>query len=302
MTESYDIGYLRELEHESIHIFRETVSEFKKPVMFYSIGKDSSVLLHLARKAFFPGKIPFPLLHIDTGFKPKEMIAFRDYFIEKIGAQLIVKKGDTEEARKMTAQDAHTSAYIYHKKTKPLLDSVEEFGFDAAFGGARREEEKSRAKERIFSIRNSGGSWDPKNQRPELWHLYNGRLSEGQNMRVFPLSNWTELDIWTYIQKEKIEIVPLYFAKKEKVLERNGITLRVDDHVQPMPGEEVFEMSMRYRTLGCSPSTGVVESEATTLDAIIEEVRVAKFSERMSRAIDQTSESAMELKKKEGYF
>jgi sulfate adenylyltransferase subunit 2 len=302
MEESYNIGYLKQLEHESIHIFREAVAEFENPVMLYSAGKDSSVLLHLARKAFFPGKIPFPLMHIDTGFKPREMIEFRDYFVDKIGATLIVKKGETQEAKNMVAEDSHTSTYIYQKKTKPLLDGITEHKFDAAFGGARREEEKSRAKERVFSVRGLNGVWDPKNQRPELWHLYNGRLMEGQSMRVFPLSNWTEVDIWTYILEEQIEVVPLYFAKKHTVIQRNGLLLRVDEHVVAKEGEEIFEMDVRYRTLGCSPSTGVVESKASTIEDIIQEVLMAKYSERMCRAIDYTSESSMEKKKREGYF
>lgn len=302
MSESYDIGYLQQLEHESIHIIREAVSSAENPVMLYSIGKDSSVMLHLARKAFYPGTIPFPLLHIDTGFIPPEMITFRDYFTKKIDAKLIVKKNTSPEAEKLTADDTHTDTYIKLKKTIPLLDALQEHDFDLAFGGARRDEEKSRAKERIFSIRSSMGRWDPKNQRPELWHMYNTKLRSDQTMRVFPLSNWTEEDIWAYILEENIEIVPLYFAKKQEVIERNGIFIRVDKHIQVKPGEEVKKMHVRYRTLGCTPSTGAVPSTACTVEDIYREVISAEHSERQNRAIDYTSEASMEKKKREGYF
>jgi len=302
MADNYSISYLKQLEAESIHIFREAAATMKKPVMLYSIGKDSSVLLKLAEKAFHPGKIPFPLLHVDTGFKFPEMIEFRDYYTSKIGADLIVKKNESDEAKKLGARDAHTDIYIYHKKTKPLLDALEEHGFDAAFGGARREEEKARAKERVFSVRTGTSGWNPKNQRPELWDLYNTRLAEGQTMRVFPLSNWTEADIWAYILEEKIEIVPLYLAQERKHVKRNGVYVQVDDFTQPEEGEEVIEQVSRYRTLGCAPSTGAVFSTATTVEEIIEEVLTARMSERETRAIDHGSESAMEDKKKEGYF
>jgi len=300
--EKYNLDYLEQLEAESIQIFREAAAVFKNPVILYSIGKDSSTLLRLAQKAFYPAEIPFPLLHIDTGYKFHEMIEFRDYYTKKVGAKLIVAKNESAEAQGLKAEDAHTDFYIYHKKTKPLLDAIREHGFDAAIGGARREEEKSRAKERVFSVRDQMGGWDPKNQRPELWSLYNTRLLPGQTMRIFPLSNWTEADIWAYILYEKIEVVPLYFSQKRKVIKRNGVYLRLDEFNQPKPGEEVIEMSCRYRTLGCSPSTGVVLSEAKTVEEVLAEVLAAKKSERENRAIDYTSDSSMEQKKKEGYF
>lgn len=298
---NYNLDYLEKLEAESIHIFREAIAEFKNPVMLYSIGKDSSVLLHLALKAFHPGKLPFPVLHIDTGFKFREMTDFRDYFINKIGAELIVHKNEEEKAKQMTAKDAHTETYIYYKKTKPLLEALKKYKFDCAFGGARRDEEKSRAKERIFSRRSTQGSWDPKNQNPELWHLYNGQIGEDEQMRIFPLSNWTEIDIWQYIKRENIEIVPLYFAETRKVIKRHGVYLRLDEFVEA-EDEEVIEMMCRYRTLGCSPSTGAVPSNATSLDEIIQEIIEVRQSERQTRAIDKNTSSAMEEKKKEGYF
>lgn len=301
--QKYNLNYLEQLEAESIQIIRETVAEFKNPVMLYSIGKDSSVLLRLAEKAFYPGKIPFRLLHIDTGYKFKEMIKFRDYYLKKIGARLIVHRNKEARARAMKPDQAHTDEYIYYKKTKPLLEGLKKYKFDAAFGGARREEEKSRAKERIFSFRDGGGVWDPKNQRPELWHLYNTKINEGETVRVFPLSNWTEIDIWLYIKKEKIEIVPLYFAQKMKAVIRHGVYLRLDGFVKPKAGEKIISGMFRYRTLGCSPSTGAVKSKAKTINQIIEEVAAAKSSERENRAIDQGADSnSMEQKKKEGYF
>lgn len=300
--ENYRLDYLASLEAESIHILRETAAEFKKPVFLYSIGKDSSVVLRLCEKAFAPGKIPFTFLHVDTGFKFKEMIEFRDYYTSKIGARLIVEKNESDEARRFGPGDAHTDAYIYHKKTKPLLDAIKKYQFDAAIGGARREEEKSRAKERVFSLRDELGGWDPKNQRPELWSVYNTRLNEGQTMRVFPLSNWTEADIWAYILYEEIEIVKLYFAEKRQVLRRHGVLVRVDEFNQPEPGEEILEIMCRYRTLGCSPSTGAVPSTAATVEEILQEVLDAQKSERETRAIDHTSDASMEQKKKGGYF
>ncbi len=300
--EKYNLNYLKQLEAESIYILRETFAEFKNPVLLYSIGKDSSTTLRLCQKAFYPGKIPFPLLHIDTGYKFREMIEFRDYYTKKIGAKLIVYKNEEPEAQKFGPETAHTDAYIYYKKTKALLDAIKKYGFDAAIGGARREEEKSRAKERIFSVRKGMGGWDPKNQRPELWHLYNSRLKEGETMRIFPLSNWTEADIWAYIKEENIEVVPLYFAQRRKLLRRHGVLVRLDEFNQPKEGEKVTEAVCRYRTLGCSPSTGAVISNATTTEEILEEVVKAKKSERENRAIDGTSDSAMEDKKKEGYF
>lgn len=298
---NYNLNYLQELEAESIHIIRETLATFRHPAMLYSIGKDSSVLLHLACKAFYPAAMPFPLLHVDTGFKFKEMITFRDYYTAKVGAKLIVKKNEEERARAFTADDAHTDAYIYYKKTKPLLEALLENNFDAALGGARRDEEKSRAKERIFSIREPNSAWDPKLQRPELWHTYNTELREGQTMRVFPLSNWNEIDIWLYIKQEQIEVVPLYFAQTMKVVKRNGIYARLDNFVRPRSGEKIIEGMFRYRTLGCSPSTGATPSQATDIDAIIQELENSRYSERQSRAIDYGS-SSMETKKKEGYF
>jgi sulfate adenylyltransferase subunit 2 len=298
----YNLDYLEQLEAESIHIIREAVAEFKNPVMLYSIGKDSSVSLRLAQKAFFPAKIPFPLLHIDTGFKFKEMIEFRDYYTKKIGAKLIVYKNEETKAQSFGPEDAHKDDYIYYKKTKPLLEALKKYNFDAALGGARREEEKSRAKERIFSHRNELGVWDPKNQRPELWHSYNCRLKQGETMRIFPLSNWTEVDIWQYIKKENIEVVPLYFAQKRKVIKRNNVLLRLDEFVKSKKDEEVKEVVCRYRTLGCAPSTGAVISNAQNYDDIILETMSARKSERENRAIDHGSDSAMEQKKKEGYF
>jgi len=299
---NYNLSHIEKLEAEAIFIIREAVAEFSNPVMLYSIGKDSSVLLHLAKKAFAPGKIPFSVFHVDTGFKFSEMIAFRDKMQKKYDLDLIVNKNESKEAKSFGPEDAHTEEYIYHKKTIPLLEGLSRGGFDAAFGGARRDEEKSRAKERIFSHRNVDGVWDPKNQRPELWNLYNARIKKGESMRVFPISNWTEFDIWEYIKKEKIEIVPLYFAQKTKMIKRNGMLIRVDEFNVPKEGEEVIEDMARFRTLGCSPSTGAVLSSATTLDEIIEELRQTRISERGTRAIDNNKESSMEDKKKEGYF
>lgn len=300
--QNYNLNFLKQLEAESIYILREIAAEFENPVMLYSIGKDSSVSLRLAQKAFYPKKLPFPLMHIDTGFKPREMIEFRDYYTKKIGAKLIVHKNKEPKANQLGPEQAHTDLYIYYKKTKPLLEAISKYQFDAVIGGARREEEKSRAKERVFSLRNDLNVWDPKNQRPELWNLYNTRLGENETMRVFPLSNWTEADIWAYIKEEEIEVVPLYFAKKRKVIKRNGILVMADEFNQPKPKEKVQEISCRYRTLGCSPSTGVIPSTANTVDKIIKEVITAKKSERENRAIDNTAKDSMEKKKKEGYF
>lgn len=298
----FNLNHIKQLESESIHIIREVASEFKKPVMLYSVGKDSSVMLHLALKAFAPGKIPFQLMHVDTGYKFKEMIDFREKKRNQYDLNLIVKKNLEPEALSLKPEDAPTDHYIYLKKTKPLLEGLKENEFDAAFGGARREEEKSRAKERVFSFRDENGVWDPKNQRPEIWNYYNPKLKPGQSVRVFPLSNWTEVDIWYYIRQENIEVVPLYFAKEREVLLRHGMYLRVDEYVQPKPEEEVVKMWTRYRTLGCSPSTGTIPSRATTLDAAIREILLSRKSERETRAIDHGSDSAMEDKKREGYF
>ncbi len=291
-----------QLESESIHILREAAANFKNPVLLYSIGKDSSVLLHLAKKAFYPGTIPFSLLHIDTGYKFPEMISFRDHTVSNNNLNLIVRKNESDEAEQLRASDAHTDRYIYLKKTKPLLDALKQLNIDVAIGGARRDEEKSRAKERVFSIRSFSNAWDPKNQRPELWHLYNAFLQPGQTMRVFPLSNWTEYDVWAYIYQERISVVPLYFAKKRQTVWRHGISVRVDRWTIPEPGEEVTTMTCRYRTLGCAPSTGAVLSVATTVEQIMEEVRMTKQSERQTRAIDHVSQVAMEEKKRQGYF
>ena len=298
----YSISHLETLEAESIHIIREAVAECQRPVMLYSIGKDSSVLLHLAKKAFAPGRLPFPLLHVDTGYKFSEMIEFRDQISNKHGVDILIHKNEEPAALAFGPTQAHTDEYIYYKKTKPLLEALEKHKFDAAFGGARRDEEKSRAKERIFSHRNEVNVWDPKNQRPELWHLFNTRLKDGESIRVFPLSNWTELDVWTYIRQEDIEVVPLYFSERRSVIKRHGVFLRIDEFVQPTKKEEVLDLVCRYRTLGCSPSTGAIPSYATTLDEIIKEVAQAKKSERETRAIDHGSQSAMEQKKREGYF
>ncbi len=298
----YKLSQLQELEAESIHIIREAVAESENPVLLSSLGKDSSVLLHLASKAFAPGGIPFPLLHVDTGFLFKEMIEFRDYIEDEYEVEVLVQKNTEERAQQLEAEDAHSEEYIYLKKTKPLLNALEKHEFDCAFGGARRDEEKSRAKERIFSIRSEHGVWDPKAQRPELWHLYNAKLADQQNMRVFPLSNWTELDVWQYIKRENLEVVPLYYAQKRDVIKRNGMILSVDEFVEPKEEEEVKKEMVRYRTLGCSPSTGAVRSDAETVEEIIQELKESNKSERSNRAIDDNSESAMEDKKKEGYF
>jgi len=298
----YKLSQLQELEAESIHIIREAVAESEHPVLLSSLGKDSSVLLHLASKAFAPGDIPFPLLHVDTGFLFKEMIEFRDYIEQEYDVEVLVQKNTEARAQQLEAEDAHSEEYIYLKKTKPLLNALEKHEFDCAFGGARRDEEKSRAKERIFSIRSEHGVWDPKAQRPELWQVYNAKLADQQNMRVFPLSNWTELDVWQYIKRENLEVVPLYYADKRDVIKRNGMILSVDEFVKPKEEEEVKKKMVRYRTLGCSPSTGAVRSDAETVEAIIQELKESNKSERSNRAIDDNSESAMEDKKKEGYF
>jgi sulfate adenylyltransferase subunit 2 len=293
---------LDQLEAEAIHIFREAAATLKNPVLFYSIGKDSSVLLHLARKAFHPAPIPFPLLHVDTGFEFPEMAEFRDYFVAKIGAEVIVVQNREPEAEKFTKDDTHTEQYVYYKKSKPLVETIREYGFDGGFGGARRDEEKSRAKERVFSHRTESQAWDPKNQRPELWHLYNGHAKKGESFRIFPISNWTEMDVWEYIVREQIEIVSLYYAKEMDVVVRDGVTLRIDNFVQPREREDVLRGIYRYRTLGCAPSTGAVASSAQTAELILEEIITSKASERQNRAIDQTSDSSMEKKKKEGHF
>tara|TARA_R110002124_G_scaffold233406_1_gene398765 strand:+ start:146079 stop:146978 length:900 start_codon:yes stop_codon:yes gene_type:complete len=297
-----NISYLKTLEDEAIHIMRETVAQCDNPVMLYSIGKDSSVLLHVALKAFYPAKLPFPLLHVDTTWKFQEMIAFRDKVVKDHGLDLLVHTNPDGVAKNINPFD-HASNYTDIMKTAALRQALDTHGFDAAFGGARRDEEKSRAKERIFSFRDKNHHWDPKNQRPEPWNLYNTRKNKGESIRVFPLSNWTEQDIWDYIAAENIDIVPLYLAKKRPVIERDGMIVMVDDERIPLlKGEEPQMRSVRFRTLGCYPLTGAVLSEADTLPAIIDEMKHAKVSERQGRAIDKDSNASMEQKKREGYF
>jgi sulfate adenylyltransferase subunit 2 len=302
LTGARRLNHLRKLEAESIYILREAVAEFSHPVMMYSIGKDSSVMLRLAQKAFHPGKIPFPLLHIDTSYKFPEMITFRDSYAKEIGAQLIVHRN--EEALQAGANPftLGTQKCCGLLKTKSLLDALSEGGFNAAFGGARRDEEKSRAKERIYSFRDMHGQWDPKNQRPELWNLFNSRINKSESIRVFPLSNWTELDVWLYILAENIPIVPLYYAKEREVALRNGSLVVIHDRSELQFGEEPRRVKCRMRSLGCVPCTGAIRSEADTLPKIIEEMIAFRRSERENRAIDHDEEGSMELKKREGYF
>jgi sulfate adenylyltransferase subunit 2 len=297
------LSHLKSLESESIEIFREVAASFERPVMMYSIGKDSSVLLHLARKAFFPSRIPFPLLHIDTGWKFREMIAFRDRTAEEHGFELIVHTNAEGRAQGINPFDHGSARYTDIMKTQALRQALNAGRYDAAIGGARRDEEKSRAKERIFSHRNAAHAWDPKQQRPELWRVFNTRLAPGESMRVFPLSNWTELDIWTYIYAEGIDIVPLYFARPRPVVERQGTLIMVDDERLPLaPGEAPREELVRFRTLGCYPLTGAMRSSATDLPAIIMEMQASRSSEREGRLIDSDSVGSMEKKKQEGYF
>jgi sulfate adenylyltransferase subunit 2 len=299
----FRLSHLRQLEAESIHIIREVAAEFDNPVMLYSIGKDSSVMVQLARKAFYPGKLPFPLLHIDTTWKFREMIQFRDEFVKANGLNLIVHTNQEGLAENINPFDHGSSKYTTIMKTHALLQALHAGGYDAAFGGARRDEERSRAKERIYSFRDRYGQWDPKNQRPELWNLYNGKLTKGESIRAFPLSNWTELDIWLYIYLENIPIVPLYFAKERPVVERSGTLLMVDDDRLPLePGEKPRRELVRFRTLGCYPLTGALPSTATTLPDIIREMLLTKYSERSGRLIDHDEEGSMETKKREGYF
>lgn len=300
--DSYRIDYLKQLEAEAIHIIRETVAEYQNPVMLYSIGKDSSVMVHLAAKAFYPGKIPFPLMHIDTGYKFKEMIEFRDAFVKTKGVRLIVERNEEMIGKGMHPSQFGTDRCCGYLKTTALLNGLKKHNFDAAFGGARREEEKSRAKERIFSVRNEFGVWDPKNQRPELWHVYNCRLREGESARVFPLSNWTEADVWTYIQSEKIDVVSLYYASEREVVVRNGVIIPISNDTEIRDGETKQRMMVRFRSLGCSPCTGAVRSDATTLEKIVSEIQTTTKSERQNRVIDLSSDSAMEEKKRQGYF
>jgi sulfate adenylyltransferase subunit 2 len=297
------LDHLKALEAESIHIIREVVAEFERPVMLYSIGKDSSVLLRLAQKAFFPGPIPFPLLHVDTTYKFREMIEFRDSYAASIGARLIVATNEDALAEGTTPFAVGTARCCGLLKTKGLLDALEAGGFDAAFGGARRDEERSRAKERIFSLRDEKGQWDPKRQRPELWNLLNGRIRPGESIRVFPLSNWTEIDVWNYIDVERIPVVPLYFAKEREVIVRGNTLVVPEQSFVPLAkGERLETVMCRMRSLGCSPCTGAVRSTADTVPKIIEELISVRQSERQLRVIDHDQDGSMELKKREGYF
>jgi sulfate adenylyltransferase subunit 2 len=297
------LSHLDRLEAEAIHIFREVAATFAKPVMLYSVGKDSSVLLHLAIKAFYPARPPFPFLHVDTAWKFREMIAFRDRMAAEKGFDLLVHINE-DGVREGVGPFSHGSNVHTHvMKTVALRQALDKYGFDAAFGGARRDEEKSRAKERIFSFRNSSHGWDPKNQRPEMWKIYNTRVAAGESIRVFPLSNWTELDIWQYILQEDIPIVPLYFAKRRPVVERDGMLILVDDERMKLrPEERVQERLVRFRTLGCYPLTGAIDSDAETLEDIVEEMLIARTSERQGRLIDRDEAGSMEKKKREGYF
>ncbi|MFA0507879.1 MULTISPECIES: sulfate adenylyltransferase subunit CysD [unclassified Vibrio] len=298
-----NLNSLKQLEAESIHILREVVAEFDNPVMMYSIGKDSSVLLHLARKAFYPGRIPFPLLHVDTGWKFRDMIAFRERIANKYQLDLRVYQNPEGVAMGINPFQHGASTHTDIMKTQALKQALDHYRFDAAFGGARRDEEASRAKERIYSFRDKNHTWDPKNQRPELWNTYNGQINRGESIRVFPLSNWTELDIWHYIYLENIDIVPLYRSQVRPVVEREGMLLMVDDDRMTLhPGERVEHKPVRFRTLGCYPLTGAMESDATTLPEIIAEMLVATSSERQGRAIDHDKSGSMELKKRQGYF
>jgi sulfate adenylyltransferase subunit 2 len=296
------LSHLDRLEAESIHILRETVAEAERPVMLYSMGKDSSVMLHLAKKAFYPGGLPFPLLHVDTGWKFRDMYLARDNVTADPGIRLIVHKNPESEARGINPID-HGPLHTDLWKTEGLKQALEEHRFDAAFGGARRDEEKSRAKERIFSFRSANHRWDPKRQRPELWALYNVRKNKGESLRVFPLSNWTELDVWQYIGREGIEVVPLYFAAERATVVRDGLILLVDDERLPLDGEQPQLRKVRFRTLGCYPLTGAIESDAASVEAIVAELESAKVSERQGRAIDRDAGAAsMETKKQDGYF
>ncbi|MCD2452521.1 sulfate adenylyltransferase subunit CysD [Methylicorpusculum oleiharenae] len=299
----YKLTHLKQLESESIHIIREVAAEFEKPVMLYSIGKDSAVMLHLAMKAFYPGKPPFPLMHIDTTWKFREMIEFRDKLTKDLGLELLVYINQDGVNQGMGPFTHGSKKHTEVMKTDALKQALDKYGFDAAFGGARRDEEKSRAKERVYSFRDKNHRWDPKNQRPELWNIYNGRIDKGESIRVFPLSNWTELDVWQYIHMESIPIVPLYFAKERPVVNKDGMLIMVDDNRMPIGPDDKVEMKMvRFRTLGCYPLTGAVESHATTLPEIIQEMLLTTSSERQGRLIDHDQAGSMEQKKREGYF
>jgi sulfate adenylyltransferase subunit 2 len=302
-TVTPSLTHLQRLEAESIHIFREVAAEVEKPVMLYSVGKDSSVMLHLARKAFYPAPPPFPLMHVDTTWKFRDMYAMRTRMAAESGMELLVHANPEAQALGINPFTHGSAVHTDVWKTQGLIQALEKYGFGAAFGGARRDEEKSRAKERIFSFRSAQHRWDPKNQRPELWRLYNTRLHKGESIRVFPLSNWTELDVWQYIYLEKIPVVPLYFAAVRPVVERDGTLILVDDDRLPLgPGEKPMMKKVRFRTLGCYPLTGAIESEADTLVGIIQEMLLAKTSERQGRVIDHDSAGSMEKKKQEGYF
>jgi sulfate adenylyltransferase subunit 2 len=297
------LSHLQQLEAESIHIIREVAAEFARPVLLYSIGKDSQVLLHLARKAFHPAPLPFPLLHVDTTWKFREMYAFRDRQAAEQGLRLIVHRNQRALDEGINPFDHSSQKYTFALKTQALLQALEQGGFDAAFGGARRDEEKSRAKERIFSFRDRNGQWDPRRQRPELWNLYNGRIDKGEGVRAFPLSNWSELEVWQYVRSEKIPVVPLYFAAERPVVSREGNLIVVDDHrFRLLPGEVPRPRRVRFRTLGCYPLSGAIESDATTVPQIIAEMMRSRHSERQGRLIDHDEEGSMETKKREGYF
>ena len=297
------LTHIKQLEAESIHIIREVAAEFERPVMLYSIGKDSSVLLHLASKAFYPGRLPFPLMHVDTTWKFRDMIAFRDRIARELDLDLIVHTNEEGVRNGVTPFTYGSRKYTDIMKTHALLEALDRHGFDAAFGGARRDEERSRAKERVYSVRDGNHRWEPRSQRPELWNLYNGNINRGEEVRVFPLSNWTELDVWQYILLEGIEIVPLYFAAHRPVVRRDGTWIMVDDDRMPLePGEEPEMRMVRFRTLGCYPLSGAIESTAATLPEIIEEMLRARYSERQGRLIDFDAAGSMEQKKREGYF
>jgi sulfate adenylyltransferase subunit 2 len=301
-SNSVSLSHLRWLEAESIHILREGAAQFARPVLLYSIGKDSSVLLHLARKAFHPGPIPFPLLHIDTTYEYPEILQFRDWFAGEIGAKLVVYSNREAVRQGANPYDLGTARCCQLLRTQALVQALKEGGYDAAFGGARRDEERSRAKERVFSFRDRNGHWDPKTQRPELWSIYNGRVGPGESMRIFPLSNWTEADVWRYIELENIPVVPLYFAKPREVVIRNGTLILLESGVRLLPGEKPERVMCRLRTLGCTPCSGAIRSEADTVAKIIAELREFRRSERENRVIDHDQDGSMELKKREGYF
>jgi sulfate adenylyltransferase subunit 2 len=296
------LDHLRALEAESIHILRETAAQFARPVLLYSIGKDSSALLHLARKAFFPGRIPFPLLHIDTTYEYPELIEFRDWFVNRIGAELRVYTHQEAIAQGANPYDLGTAKCCGLLRTRALVEGLRKGGYDAALGGGRRDEERSRAKERVFSFRDRNGQWDPKNQRPELWNIFNGRVDPGESIRVFPLSNWTEMDIWQYIAEEEIPIVPLYFARPRQVIVRGESLIPLESNVRLLPGEQPRTVVCRMRSLGCTPCSGAIRSDADTVEKIIDELTTFRRSERENRIIDHDQDGSMELKKREGYF